>query len=288
MTTGKLVYVLAPPGKYLKLPVTNLRWRPGNSSQRTKNVLVATYAEGITRHWHVTQSKCMDTIAEGENNLYALDYNPDATRFATGGKDYRIRVYDESTKQLCSTMTGGHNESTVGHANRIFSLKYHPRGDNMILSGGWDDTLQIWDVRVGQAVRSIYGPHICGDAIDMEGNEILTGSWRLENQIQLWDYGTGKLIKEIPWSKSDVDECLLYAAMFSNNDNGDMIFAAGSGTNEARIYDKKTSMHLGTVSGISKSIYAMDLDPGNKLLAVAGGDGYVRIASLEWCDSWDD
>eukprot|EP00002_Diphylleia_rotans_P003680 TRINITY_DN12561_c0_g1_i5.p1 TRINITY_DN12561_c0_g1~~TRINITY_DN12561_c0_g1_i5.p1 ORF type:complete len:242 (-),score=34.29 TRINITY_DN12561_c0_g1_i5:90-815(-) len=185
MTTGKLVYVLAPPGKYLKLPVTNLRWRPGNSSQRTKNVLVATYAEGITRHWHVTQSKCMDTIAEGENNLYALDYNPDATRFATGGKDYRIRVYDESTKQLCSTMTGGHNESTVGHANRIFSLKYHPRGDNMILSGGWDDTLQIWDVRVGQAVRSIYGPHICGDAIDMEGNEILTGSWRLENQIQV-------------------------------------------------------------------------------------------------------
>lgn len=44
------------------------------------------------------------------------------------------------------------------------------------MEGGWDNTVQVWDIRVGYAVRSIYGPHICGDALDMDGNTIVTGS----------------------------------------------------------------------------------------------------------------
>jgi hypothetical protein len=36
--------------------------------------------------------------------------------------------------------------------------------------------VQVWDVRVGYAVRSIYGPHICGDSLDLDGNTIVTGT----------------------------------------------------------------------------------------------------------------
>lgn len=43
-------------------------------------------------------------------------------------------------------------------------------------AGGWDNTVQVWDVRVGYAVRSIYGPHICGDSLDLDGNTIVTGT----------------------------------------------------------------------------------------------------------------
>jgi WD40 repeat protein len=39
----------------------------------------------------------------------------------------------------------------------------------MILTGGWDNTVQFWDLRVGAAVRSFYGPHICGDSLDICG-----------------------------------------------------------------------------------------------------------------------
>jgi hypothetical protein len=39
----------------------------------------------------------------------------------------------------------------------------------MVVSAGWDNTVQIWDIRVGGAVRMFYGPHICGEAVDMCG-----------------------------------------------------------------------------------------------------------------------
>ncbi|RHY93200.1 hypothetical protein DYB37_008470 [Aphanomyces astaci] len=79
-----------------------------------------------------------------------------------------------------------HGTLTAGHSNRVFSVKYHPLDENTIVSGGWDNTIQIWDTRVGHSVRGIYGPHIAGDAIDINAkNEILTGSWRPENPLEL-------------------------------------------------------------------------------------------------------
>lgn len=44
---------------------------------------------------------------------------------------------------------------------------------------------KLWDTRLGHAVRSIYGPHICGDAVDIFGDVILSGSWRPDNQLQV-------------------------------------------------------------------------------------------------------
>lgn len=68
----------------------------------------------------------------------------------------------------------------------MFSLKFFPQDENIIVSGGWDNTLQIWDVRAGHSVRGIYGPHIAGDAIDInDRQEILTGSWRPENPLEV-------------------------------------------------------------------------------------------------------
>lgn len=53
--------------------------------------------------------------------------------------------------------------------------------------------------------RKIFGPHICGDALDIQSQsssttsrQILTGSWRKDKTLQIWDYGSGKLLKDIP------------------------------------------------------------------------------------------
>lgn len=53
--------------------------------------------------------------------------------------------------------------------------------------------------------RKIFGPHICGDALDIQSlsmsstnRQILTGSWRKDKTLQIWDHGSGKLIKDVP------------------------------------------------------------------------------------------
>ncbi len=78
------------------------------------------------------------------------------------------------------------NES-AGHSNRIFALKFHPTNSNILVSGGWDSTVQIWDLAKRISIKSIYSPHICGDAIDIDfsGEKLLTGSYRRDDAIQV-------------------------------------------------------------------------------------------------------
>ena len=80
---------------------------------------------------------------------------------------------------------------TPGHSNRVFSLKFDPDNDNVIVTGGWDNTVQIWDARAGHAVRSFYGPHVCGDSVDVFDGMVLTGSWRPENPLEVRCGGCG-------------------------------------------------------------------------------------------------
>jgi WD40 repeat protein len=68
--------------------------------------------------------------------------------------------------------------------------------------GARDNTVQIWDVRAGHSVRSMYGPHLCGDSLDisLDGHTILTASWRPNDCLQRWDLATAKLIDTVPFA----------------------------------------------------------------------------------------
>ena len=57
----------------------------------------------------MTSGKRLHTMTEttprtgDKNQVFALDYRPDATQFVTAGKDTIVRLYDESTKQVSET-----------------------------------------------------------------------------------------------------------------------------------------------------------------------------------------
>ena len=262
--TGRLAYNLNV-NNGSGLPTTAICFRPASGVSKTRNVLLSVNSDGSVQHWHVTSGRCLHEINDVNNPLLAVDYNPDGSKFATAGKDTCVRIYDEATKTEVCSMKGGMMSTqkpldvSLGHSNRVFSVKFVPEDDNMLVSGGWDNTVQIWDSRVEMAVRSFYGPHICGNAVDVKDGMVLTGSWRQEHQLQLWDFGTGKLIEEIQWGPKSKQDCMLYCAKFSKS--GNLIAAGGSGLNEAKIFDRSNKYAaVGTVAGLSRGVYSLDFN----------------------------
>jgi len=292
--TGKLAYNLQA-GSNVALPTTAIQFRPVTPTSRTKNVLLCSNAAGTVQHWHMTSGKCLHSLDDADNQVYALDYNDEGSQFVTAGKDKVVRVFDEATKSLLLSMEGGlgysSTRATPGHSNRVFSAKFKPGDPNVVVSGGWDNTVQIWDLRTGTPVRSIYGPHICGDALDVCGNEIVSGSWRTADQLQTWDFGTGSLIKTIPWNTnayaaSGQQACMLYATMFSKEGGGRFIGAGGSGSNEAKVFDHANGDAIvGTVAGLTRGIFTLDFAHDNSMVAVAGGDSTIRILDIVGVDA---
>ena len=99
------------------------------------------------QHWHMTSGKCLHTFTDEENEVNALDYNDEGTQFVTGGRDAKLRLYDEASKSLVATLEGGirgdMSGDAAGHSNRVFSVKF-THDENVLLSGGWDNTVRYY------------------------------------------------------------------------------------------------------------------------------------------------
>lgn len=287
---GNLAFDLKP-ATLTSLPTTCLKFRPEADSSKTRNVFVSVNASGVIQHWHLTSGKCIHTLTENENSIYALDYNNDGSQFATGGKDHSVRLYDEATKTVVSELNGAGFSNKPGHSNRIFCLKYVPMDPNVLLSGGWDNTVVYWDIRTGSPVKSFYGAHICGDALDVVSSDIVTGSYRSENQLELWDYGTGTKITDIPWNGKQgpgsvegntATSSMLYAAQFSKGNNAKYICAGGSNANEAKLYDHHDNNRLiASVTGLSRAVFSLDFSPDGSKLLLAGADSCIRVYDIK-------
>ena len=115
-------------------------------------------------------------VSETGNGYQCMDYSVDGEVFAVAGKTPVIEIYSEHghkslIKKIC--------ELTCPFIkNRIFCLKFDPINPNGLWSGGWDSTVQGWDLRTGKVTSTIYGPQICGQAIDIHPDKqmLLTGS----------------------------------------------------------------------------------------------------------------
>jgi WD40 repeat protein len=264
----------------------------------------------------MTSQKPLYSIEEKDNQIYALDYSADGDFFATAGRDCKIRVYEEGTKTMAGVLSSGLTQKTTGHSNRVYSLKFKKDEFNVLVSGGWDNTVLIWDTRAGHSVRSIYGPHICGDGLDIFGNTILTASWRPSEALQMWDFGTGKLINNISFHRGGLSGAgasvaaaaaaaapasptasavgpassfalpqqqvpeMLYCCAFSAD--GTMIAAGGTGTNEGKLFDVKAEYAVSErVFMGDKGVYTAAFAPNGRKVAFGGGSDDVAVIDLK-------
>lgn len=121
--------------------------------------------------------------------------------------------------KMCNIEVDHREENgNIGHSNRIFCAKFHPNEPNMVVSGGWDDSILIWDSRKRNPAYSIFGPRICGDSIDFNhnGSSILTGSYSREKKLQIWSWQNREIERNVKWSQnSEATSTLLYSAQYS-------------------------------------------------------------------------
>ncbi|XP_061189530.1 WD repeat-containing protein 5-like [Saccostrea echinata] len=263
------------------LPVTQIRFRLYSSDEKPEysHILIASYASGLVKFWHYTSGKCLHTINEVRQTLN-IAVNPDGTRFLTTGDSPQIHVYDEDTKKRINTLEPSDSRDKMdGHHFRVFAAQYHPNFPHVFISGGWDNTVHFWDDRQRQSIRLISGPHICGEALDIDPihNHILTGSWRKIDVLQIWDFASAEKIKDVP--PEPMNDSLLYCCQWLGKEN---IICGGSDMNMARVIDRGTLNTTGHLCELPQGVYCIDNDGhGNSPLVAIGSSNNIYLVRSE-------
>jgi len=238
----------------VKAAVTCVRYLPGTGS--AANVLLTAQGSRVS-HVHVPTGKVLSSMTEDPNKVYNIAVRSDATAFATAGSDHCVRLYDEQTGQLTASMDHGDNVNSAGHSMDVFGLAWSADDANLLVSAGWDHTIQVWDARLNRSVRSIFGPYMCGDALDLRGGKVLAGSWRHTNPLELWDLGSSQLLTRLPFYQPEQDACKVYAAKFGRGTLDKFIVAGGSGSTPCMKVFSENGELLGTQL-LSSPCYSLD------------------------------
>lgn len=279
-TANKLVE-LSTNAPHEKVATTALRWRP-SAEGLAGSTLLAASGSGTLHQFLAKTGKKLWEKHEEDNYIFALDYNRKGTQFATAGKDCVVRVYDEETKQVAQKLHGVAWHKP-GHNNRLFSLRFSPDDPNLLLSGGWDQNVHVWDLRKASVAATICGPKVCGDSLDIRGQHILTGAHRGSDQLQLWDLSSQQLLHTFQWDEAHRESgAFVFCCQFTKASGSGSDSVVAVGANVLKMFDLREDYRelLEARVGEQNTLYSLDTGNFSQKVVFGGKGGHTYYLNV--------
>eukprot|EP01063_Lacrimia_lanifica_P032250 TRINITY_DN5479_c0_g5_i1.p1 TRINITY_DN5479_c0_g5~~TRINITY_DN5479_c0_g5_i1.p1 ORF type:complete len:378 (+),score=39.51 TRINITY_DN5479_c0_g5_i1:69-1136(+) len=253
---------------------TAVRWRP-HCPTKSVDFIVST-ASGVVQQWSWDENPARDAeytgcLLEPENEILCCEYSPDGNSICSVGADRIVRIYDTLSGNLQHELSTGVDErgyTRPGHNSRIFSCRFV--SPHVLITAGWESPCQVWDLRTGRSERQFLGTHVCADALEVDQNSssVIVTSYRAKDQVQVFDYLSGRESTPPGLSESLRGSCLYTSKLASDQTT---LICCGSKPNGIYLVDIRTGALRGLVSGFQHTMFSCDINPSRPNEVLLGG-----------------
>ena len=281
--------------------LTGLAFAPA----RAAPVLLAATTNGVARIDPI-KGTLLSAPAGERMPTSALTFLADGTRYATGGNDGMLRVWDaapteaheripalsaptqaiafapgtahvlatngaQGSVQLWNT-DGPRALTTLTHAGQpVQSVDFAPNG-RLLVTGSADGALLLWNAEAGtlQATLQASGPSVDAVAISPDGRTIASAGQ--DRIVRLWDLDTGKAFAQLTGHAGNV-RTLAFAPDGAR-------LASGSEDGAIRLWDLQTRALVTSLPGHDGAVRSLAFSPDGATLASASQDRSVRLWSI--------
>nr|XP_033814518.1 autophagy-related protein 16-1 isoform X3 [Geotrypetes seraphini] len=137
--------------------------------------------------WEVIGDKCeIKGALSGSNaGITSIEFDSAGSYLLAASNDFASRIWTVDDYRLRHTLTG--------HSGKVLSAKFLL--DNArIVSGSYDRTLKLWDLRSKVCIKTVFTGSSCNDIVCTE-QCVMSGHF--DKKIRFWDIRTESIVREL-------------------------------------------------------------------------------------------
>jgi WD40 repeat protein/DNA-binding SARP family transcriptional activator len=247
-------------------------------------LLASASRDGTARVWDPNSGDLLVTVADSGSPLRGVAISPDGKYLATGGDDYKARIYKleieprEARAELLHVLNGHIQANPVGGLfPGLTAVAFSPDGSKLA-TGGVDGFAKVWQVESGQELLSVQGHPlglgITNLAFSPDNRYLATTSdqgidFEAGALAKIWDAASGE---ELFTFEGHIHSDRIWGLAFSPD--GERIATSGS---VAKLWERSSGLEIAELSGHTSIVGGLNFSPDGKYLASASSDGTARL-----------
>jgi serine/threonine protein kinase len=167
------------------------------------------------------------------------------------------------------------NTTLTGHSSWVTAVQISPGGQVMV-SGGLDDTVRIWNLLTGEAIYILKGHSKGVNAIAISPNGKTVTSGSDDYTLKTWNLQNGSLMRTLTGHSRNINTVIL-------SPDGQII-ASGGQDRTVRLWQMGSGNSLRTLLGVGSMVKSLTISPDGRVLVTGGFDNKIKLWRLQTGD----